>query len=209
VEPPDQPQMTQLRARIVNGELDGTWLLAGQDQFLRVDAPIDGHPGWWVEATFVVTQSDLALISLSVSKKESDSTPPHALTVAVLRAVRLEGLYRQARGRVLNPTLTSGQWFFVQDGFQGSARPGRKGRADVEYADIARRYVGFVSTSAKPIEALAEQMAVSKSSASSYVHEARRRGLLTSTPQGSPGGRLTEKAIELLRRAPNVGEEAR
>jgi hypothetical protein len=196
-----------LKTRLVDGKWDSYVDLRDQSLVVEVDLAVDGQPGWWVRAVFVATETDLTLISLSLSERGNSRKPPQTLTVEVLRSVRLEALYRKARSRVLKRT-PGGPWFPVREEFHQHRRPGRKGRPDVEYADIARRYVGFLSTSSKPIEALAEDMSIGKSSASSYVHEARRRGLLTRTSQGTAGGLLTEKAIELLRSA-NVGEETR
>jgi predicted transcriptional regulator len=156
-----------------------------------VDAPIEDHLGWWVTGTFRTTEDDMTLVNVTIEWRGPGPAP--ALTASVVRALRLEPLYRSARRHVEHQPGPFMLLVPKQD------RPGRKGRPDMDYADIAHHYVELLSSSSKPIEALAKQMNVSKSSASSYVHEARRRGLLTKTRQGASGGKLTEKANQLLK----------
>jgi hypothetical protein len=81
----------------------------------------------------------------------------------------------------------------------GSARPGRRGRPDREYAELAAAYVHVLETSPHPVQALAEKLAFSPSTVANMLSEARRRGLLTrpSTP-GQPGGELTPRARDVL-----------
>ena len=78
-------------------------------------------------------------------------------------------------------------------------RPGRRGRPDLEYADLAREYVELVASEpAKPLEALAERRYLSPSQVRNLLYESRRRGILTAAPPGRPGGMLTAKAMKLL-----------
>ena len=85
------------------------------------------------------------------------------------------------------------------DDFDESTRPGVRGRSDVVYARVARRYVEICAESSAPIKALAAESGYSRSRIRNIVLAARDRGLL-STPGGTkPGGQLTEKAIRLLR----------
>ena len=204
---PNWAYQVLLKPQIVNGKISAQWNVGYKGVFLPARLPVDDHPGWWVTGDFVVTQTDLQLVGLSI-ERERGSPAANALTVQVLRGVRFESLYGEAHRLLLDPPST-GPWFDISSDFRQRPRPGRRGRPDVEYADIARRYVEFLSTSATPTKALADHLQVSNSSAGSYLNEARRWGLLTRTSQGSAGGRLTQKAIDLLRRAPDVGEETR
>jgi hypothetical protein len=208
VKTPSWAYQVLLKPQIVKGEVSAHWDVEYQSVILPVRLPVDDHPGWWVTGTFVVTRTDLRLVSLSIDRG-GRSPAPDALTVNVLRAVRFESLSREAHRLLLDPPST-GPWFNISvNDFHERPRPGRRGRSDLEYAEIARHYVEFLSTSATPTKTLAEYLKMSTGSASSFVHEARRRKLLTRTERGKPGGQLTDKAIALLRRASNVGKETR
>jgi hypothetical protein len=77
-------------------------------------------------------------------------------------------------------------------------RPGRRGRPDLEYAEIARDYISVLHE-AKPMKVLSDKLHLSASQVRNLLYEARRRGLLTKAPRGSAGGALTEKALALLK----------
>jgi hypothetical protein len=78
-------------------------------------------------------------------------------------------------------------------------RPGRRGRNDEFYADIALRYwLLMADGNSTPTAALARQMSYSPQRIRDLVHEARSRGLLTKSPPGRAGGELTPKTQELL-----------
>jgi hypothetical protein len=76
-------------------------------------------------------------------------------------------------------------------------RPGRRGRDDYEYAQVARHYVALLGT-ATPLKHLADQLGFSASQVRNILYEARRRDLLTDAPKGKAGGTLTPYAYELL-----------
>lgn len=82
--------------------------------------------------------------------------------------------------------------------FSMARRPGRAGRADFDYAEVAALYVELVVEGGEPVSALAERLGVSVAQTRSLLHTARSRKLLTPSPAGRVGGRLTPKAIELL-----------
>lgn len=79
-------------------------------------------------------------------------------------------------------------------------RPGRRGRPDREYAEIANEYVQLTGdpTVKKPVEELAERRFISDSQLRNLLYEARRRDLLTKAPDGKAGGTLTTRARSLL-----------
>ncbi len=85
------------------------------------------------------------------------------------------------------------------------ARPGRRGRDDLYYAEIAARYVAILRrNSASPTAELTEETErrTSKHTTIAQVqamlYRARRRGLLTAAPLGRAGGDLTAKSEEVL-----------
>lgn len=82
---------------------------------------------------------------------------------------------------------------------------GRRGRSDRFYAEIASAYVGLLGQRA-PIRRLREKLDkedglyFAEATIRDFVNQARDRGLLTRSPKGRPGGELTPKALEVLRR---------
>jgi hypothetical protein len=83
--------------------------------------------------------------------------------------------------------------------FEVSLRPGRQGRPDGFYANLARQYIERLG-SGREVADLADSLGFSPSRIRDGLYEARRRDLLTAAPPGKAGGALTEKARELLAR---------
>jgi hypothetical protein len=79
-------------------------------------------------------------------------------------------------------------------------RPGRAGHPDKLYASVASMYAYALDQgSHHPVVDVAERMRLSRARVRDLLHEARRRGLLTSPPQGHAGGELTARADEILK----------
>lgn len=82
-------------------------------------------------------------------------------------------------------------------------RPGRRGRPDVFYAELAAEYVAWLeSPDDQTLTEFAQTRFVSESQMRNLLHEARYRKLLSKSPPGKAGGHLTERAIALLVEAP-------
>jgi hypothetical protein len=80
-------------------------------------------------------------------------------------------------------------------------RPGRRGRPDREYAEIAALYVDTIGSGTEALD-VAKKLGYSAEQVKGFLYQARRRGLLTWAPsKGKAGGQLTPKAIELLKGA--------
>jgi hypothetical protein len=79
-------------------------------------------------------------------------------------------------------------------------RPGRRGRQDIEYARIAREYVARLDEPA-PVKALSDALFLTEQRTRNVLMEARQRGLLTTPPKGRAGGKLTAKALTILKEA--------
>jgi hypothetical protein len=75
----------------------------------------------------------------------------------------------------------------------GQHRPGRRGRPDRFYAEVAAEYVDALA-GGRPIKDVSRERFLSASQVRDLVSEARRRGLLTKPPKGRAGGHLTAKA---------------
>lgn len=84
-------------------------------------------------------------------------------------------------------------------------KPGRRGRGDLYYAEVAYRYVRALRSNPRaPIPlVLAELEAQGEPTTADQLkarlRRARKRGLLTAAPPGRPGGELTDEALALLR----------
>ena len=83
-------------------------------------------------------------------------------------------------------------------------RPGRRGRPDRFYAELAREYVELLNGgSQRPTAKLAAARNYSAAHVRDAVHEARERGLLTRpATRGRAGGDLTAKAKAMLDDSP-------
>jgi hypothetical protein len=78
-------------------------------------------------------------------------------------------------------------------------RPGRRGRPDIEYAELALDYVKWLDApDSGSLEIFAKSKFLSVSQIRNLLYEARQRDLLSKAPPGKPGGMLTNKALALL-----------
>ena len=94
---------------------------------------------------------------------------------------------------------------FTPEMLASPRRPGRKGRSDRFYAEIAAAYVEAVAAkSPHAVRDVTKRLAgeqnkhYSESSVRALIHQARKRELLTRPPRGQAGGHLTDKALALL-----------
>jgi hypothetical protein len=177
----------------------------GED-FLGVESRLDSHPDWVVTARFFVGSRELQLVGLRINPV-SDWSWPHPLTTPVIRNVHLDDLYELAAGSLSVAPNLGIQFEIDRAEFHEQRRPGRRGRSDLFYAEVAARYVEFTRSSSTATKDLAGALQSSPSSARDLLSEARRRNLLTRPPvKGRQGGELTEKAIEILRRKHGNGQ---
>ena len=134
--------------------------------------------------------------------------PDGGLVTDDLRLIRLHEAARKIKSKILsgeesdwgpsspigNPPMPPAEWAQTL-----ATRPGRKGREERDYAEVAARYVDALG-SRTPIKELAEQLFLSDSQVRSVLNKARDRGLLTAAPKGKAGGKLTDKALKILKR---------
>ena len=79
------------------------------------------------------------------------------------------------------------------------SRLGRRGKPDIFYANIAKDYVKrVIAGSRSPVKEMAKARRFPPENMRDMVHEARRRGLLTSGKQGKLGGGLTDEVRAIL-----------
>lgn len=88
----------------------------------------------------------------------------------------------------------------IRDAVELEPRPGRKGRPDAFFADVAAMYAWYVELHyPNPVRMLAEACGLTWKAAARWVRLARVKGFLTAAAGGRPGGELTDKARALLR----------
>jgi hypothetical protein len=161
------------------------------------------------------------------------SIPPGGLPSSLLRKVRLGPVYGFLANRVSAQAWAVRAADFARLGFEAPAegeartkmwadhlldlgfedfvyRPGRRGREDLWFAQLAAAYVRFLEKGSRaPVRDLTAWLRedtgekLSEESVRQLVHEARKgRGMLTDAPSGRAGGALTPKARELLKTTP-------
>ncbi|MGH2658405.1 MAG: hypothetical protein ACRDHS_01775 [Actinomycetota bacterium] len=148
------------------------------------------------------------------------SVPAEGIPARVLRRLRLTdpiGLFEEfveqweaEQGEEVTMRV------FGRFGFRRSAavpkRTGRAGRSDEFYARWAAAYVERLRRGSRhPVRDLVTRPPVKiagfasspapEATVRAFIHEARRRKLLTSAPSGRAGGELTEKSTRLLARS--------
>lgn len=127
--------------------------------------------------------------------------PDGGLTMRRLRGIRVSDFQTTAR-KFLGAEAIDRGWLGPEWATEAVRRPGGGGRESLHYAELAAAYVRHLAEGSAPIEALALELHLSKSTVRNQVSEARRRGLLTPTQRGRAGGKLTKLATDLL----NEGE---
>lgn len=156
------------------------------------------HPEWAVMAWFEVDEQDeVILVDLSVHS--AGLFPPKGgLTVDVWRSVRTLTLHTKVRGWLSMPLGVSPLPAMSRDKAGRLRRPGRRGRPDKDYAEIAAEYVEAMANSEAPVKHLAAKLNYGEQTIRALLHEARERDLLTDASKGKAGGQLTEKARRML-----------
>ncbi|MCU1591975.1 MAG: hypothetical protein JWP11_3231 [Frankiales bacterium] len=162
----------------------GAGFLAGREQS-------DDVGGWgaWLAQTEIV-----------------DAAPDGGITTAVLRQIPLAVLAQQVREAaprhaeaLASLGYVDSDWSDAVDQVAKNPRPGRTGRSDKFYAQMASEYTARVAVgNRRPVEDMATQMRYSRSTVEGWIKAARKRELLTPARPGQPGGDLTDKARALL-----------
>jgi hypothetical protein len=168
---------------------------------IRVTATHPDTKDWIVTIVLVLHDGVVRIRQVAVAPTENGD-PNAELTAAIMRRVGMQEVVDQVHWLLkgLATQVTTAR--AVMDEYRVLPRPGRGGRSDRYYAQVAQHYVGHRDKRA-PVQALAKQLAISPTQARDLVHAARQRGLLTGGGvRGRRGGELTEKGRRLLERAP-------
>jgi hypothetical protein len=153
------------------------------------------HPDWAVSAAFEVRATHAVLTGVFV-RPVAEWSPPGGLTLEVVRSIKLDDLRKRATDR-LRTRDVAGYLGIDPTKVQEPKRRGRKGRTDLDYARLARRYVALLDHAA-PVKILSKQMKLNESTVRVLIYEARQHGLLTPGAPGRAGGKLTDKAQRIL-----------
>lgn len=114
-------------------------------------------------------------------------------------AAFMAGLHR--RGVVWPDVLAASGFTERRLATETPPRTTRPARPDRFYATIARAYVARIAAgSRRPVADLATRLELDDSVVRDAIHEARMRGLLTPGRQGVPGGQLTTRAKQVLKK---------
>ncbi len=185
------------------------------DGRITISGPIPRRPAWCFQATYErPAGGGLVLTALEVfscdyeivdGRRRILSVPPGGLSTATVRLVPIADLFDDLStytaddsGRLLI------ELFAGVSAEEMRKRPGRAGRDDRHYAELAEAYVDLSSTSRRPVADLAKMMRFDPVTVRDKLAEARKRGLLASFGPGRSGGRLTAKAMDLLQRKGDV-----
>lgn len=121
--------------------------------------------------------------------------PPAFVGLRRLRDAPIGDLDRAARQQITDTFGRLGD--DMLDAFKNPGRPGRRGRDDGFYAALASRYVALLG-SGHPVVDLAKEFGQEPPRVRNWLHEARRRGVLSHPTPGKAGGDLTQKGRDLL-----------
>lgn len=141
-----------------------------------------------------------------------EKAPAGGLTASQLRSLDLGKVLARARAlaestsEFLNKREpgSSGPW--AENLRAAPKRPGRSGRDDYFYAQLAEWFVALIGQNVRgPVQRIAREKGASEHTVRDWLAEARKRGLLTKAAPGRTEGKLTEKAKALLevRGSPN------
>lgn len=149
---------------------------------------------------------------------DTASVPAGGLPIRALRRISLEDaqrnfheIFRSVHEQYPDDPLWVLETWSVDPAIlsrQLSRHPGRGGRSDAFYAQLAFLYTSTVQTGQpRPLEHLAKELARPSGHVRQLLATARERGLLTRSTRGRAGGELTEKARRTLQ-AHQLGVEA-
>jgi len=160
--------------------------------------------GFQVIASSTSTEGPELAGFMATTDGHSTSVPP--VTARFLRRLPVGEIETAARQHHLSRLPSMKSWVSeplvarYAKAFTEQPRPGRRGRDARAYAEVAALYVEKLPAGAKTaVKDLAGELGYSPSQVRNVLYAARRRGLLTPAEPGKAGGRLTGKALDLLR----------
>ena len=165
---------------------------------------------WGGPGTNIRSIRDGTTVATFPANRPPGAVPDGGVTARLLRRVPVGALLDRARQELTDIHAdaadfadqhpdTSAARAISDAALSFASRPGRRGRPDVQFAQLADAYVRALGTGRpSPVQMVAQALYISPDTARNALHEARRRGLLTRPPPGRAGGQLTDKARRLL-----------
>lgn len=166
------------------------------EEYVLVQA-IKGHSGWLAEFYFRRLGTGQARLDAVTIRPDAKTPTTGGVTGRMLRAVSVpDAIQLVAEHASIGGDKPLADWAAA---FESERRPGRRGRPDEFYAELAAEYVELVGQGLPPVKTMAHRRSLSVSQVNNLIHEARRRGLLDPPPSpGQAGGVLTPRARKLL-----------
>ena len=127
----------------------------------------------------------------------NDSFGRVRLSGADLRRVNLDRVLEDCIESVVREQFRLPAGSRLDSSFVRVGRPGRRGRPDVFYAAVARRFVELAGAP-RVVVRMAQEMDVSAGAIARWISYARDKSLLTRPGKGRQGGELTPAAERLL-----------
>lgn len=165
-------------------------------QITETTCEVEGFPEWRIVCEVSAVDQGLLIKRLAI-KPHADDVPDGGVTTKLLRQLRTNDLVTSLRAAARQ---CEGYLGFTPD-LRANTRVGKRRRdTDVQYAEWAQAYVDALIKSTTPIVTLSHQSGLSVSRVRNLIHSCRQRGMLTSPEEsGRAGGKLTEKAIKVLK----------
>lgn len=155
-----------------------------ESEWIEVD--VEAIPEWRVFVQRATNGYGTVIAALRLEPRSADVQA--GVTGPMLRALPMSVLRAQAAQAMDGP---------------GSGGPVRSSRRDLELALIAREYVDLLRDGNKtPVKVLSGRWDLPPGRVRQILRQARDRGMLTETRAGKAVGELTEKAQQILGRAP-------
>lgn len=164
-----------------------------------VDVVTLAQPGWAMRIRLVPSGAESQVVDIQLRALDQAAGPPGS---KLLRSLGYGAVVDAAEAALREP-LTA--WSMLGPQWPGPVkRPGRKGKSDLEFIPMAKRYVDALEVAPRsPIKQIVTDLAAAGEHAtdhevSSQVNEAKNRGLLTRGRSGVAGGEWTDKGRRLL-----------
>jgi hypothetical protein len=179
-----------------------TWTLVHQDSAQpKLDVRVELETGDDIVLTLGLHEGKLSFTGIRVDGMLSGVNERLPINPETLKRLRLAGISEQVARELKRPWLKYLLSGLDDEWAKGlSLRPGRKGRNDYFFAELAQEYLEVCAWSSEPLLELHANRPFSLKTTKNQLTEARKRGLLTAPPvRGKAGGELTPKALALLK----------
>ncbi len=147
---------------------------------------------WVVKARLVFDSRGLRFTALDISPAAGQQPRP-SITTRVLQRLPLQKWateFAAAKSQQLQSFVASAEWAAMPglEGALAQAARGPRASSLAWYADVAKVYREAQAAAKSPTKAVSEHFGVTRTLAATWVHRARRAGLLSKTEPGRAKG---------------------